>query len=128
MDEKGAGWVLFAGIMLLIAGVMRFFDGIWSLSYHAGLPEHLQGSVLGTNLKTYGWVYIVVAIILVVSAFGVFVGSQLARWIGIFAGAVSCISAVWWMPYYPIWSLTYVVIGALVIYALAAHGGLRDAA
>jgi len=24
------------------------------------------------------------------------------------------ISAVWWMPYYPIWSLTYVALGAAV--------------
>jgi hypothetical protein len=33
------------------------------------------------------------------------------------------ISAVWWMPYYPIWSLVYITIGLLVIYALAVYGG-----
>jgi hypothetical protein len=38
-------------------------------------------------------------------------------------GTIGCISAIWWMPYYPIWSLTYIAIGALVIYALAAYGG-----
>jgi len=36
------------------------------------------------------------------------------------------ISAIWWMPYYPIWSLTYIAIGALVIYALAAYGGKAE--
>jgi len=50
-------------------------------------------------------------------------GSQLSRWIGVFAGAVLAISAIWWMPYYPIWSLTYVGIGMAVIYALVAYGG-----
>jgi hypothetical protein len=49
--------------------------------------------------------------------------SQFARWIGIVAGAVLAISAFWWMPYYPVWSLTYVIIGVLVVYGLAAHGG-----
>ena len=39
-----------------------------------------------------------------------------------------CISATWWMPYYPIWSLTCVGIGALVIYAPAAYGGKAEAA
>ena len=36
--------------------------------------------------------------------------------------------AIWWMPYDPIWSLTYVAIGALVICALAADGGNAEAA
>lgn len=123
MHERQAGWVLFSGIILLIAGIMRFFDGIWALSYHAGLPEHLQGSVFGTNLEEYGIVYLVVAVILFISAWGVFLRSQAARWVGIGAAAVACITSIWWMPYYPIWSLTYIVLGALVIYGLAAHGG-----
>ena len=74
-------------------------------------------------MKTYGWVYLVVAIILILCALFVLQGSQIARWVGIAAGAVAAISAVWWMPYYPIWSLTYVGLGAIVIYALAAYGG-----
>jgi hypothetical protein len=32
------------------------------------------------------------------------------------------------MPYYPIWSLAYIAIGALVIYALAAYGGQGEVA
>jgi len=45
------------------------------------------------------------------------------RWVGITAGAIGCISAIWRMPNCPIWSLTYVGIGAPVIYALAVYGG-----
>ena len=48
--------------------------------------------------------------------------SQISRWIGIFAGAVAAISAIWWMPYYPIWSLTYIALGVFVIYGLAVYG------
>ena len=42
-------------------------------------------------------------------------------------GAIGCISAIWWIPDYPIWSLTYVGIGALVIFALAVYGGEAEA-
>jgi hypothetical protein len=69
-----------------------------------------------------------VAAVLIVCAFLVFSGWQVSRWVGITAGAIGCISAIWWMPYYPIWSLTYIAIGALVIYALAAYGGKAEAA
>jgi hypothetical protein len=30
-----------------------------------------------------------------------------------------------WMPYFPLWSFTYVLISIFVIYALVAHGGLQ---
>jgi len=120
---KGEGWLFFAGTVLGIAGIMRFFDAIWAFTYHGAIPDNLQGGLFGDNLKHYGWVYLIVAILLILSSVGVLSGSQFSRWFGIVAGAIMSISAVWWMPYYPIWSLIYITIGLLVIYALAVYGG-----
>ena len=122
MEEKGGGWVLFAAIVLGVAGIMRIFDAIWAFRYHGVLPENLENAIFGHSLKTYGWVYLVVGIVLIVCAGGVLARSQISRWIGMFAGAVMAISAIWWMPYYPIWSLTYIGVGVLVIYSLAVYG------
>jgi hypothetical protein len=122
MDEKGGGWLIFASIVLGIAGIMRIFDAIWAFSYHGALPNNLQNALFGHSLKTYGWVYLVVGIVLILCAGGVVAGSQFSRWLGVFAGAVMAISAIWWMPYYPIWSVTYIVIGIFVIYGLAVYG------
>jgi hypothetical protein len=127
MEERGSGWIAFAGVMLIVAGVMRVFDAIWAFRYHGVLPANLEAAIFGHSLKTYGWVYLVVAVILVLSGLGVFARSEAARWIGVVAGAIAAISAVWWMPFYPIWSFTYVALGALVIYALVAYGGREQA-
>ncbi len=126
MEETGSGWRFFAGTVLGIAGIMRFFDAIWAWRYHGAIPNNFEAALFGHSLKTYGWVYFIVAIILIGASFGVVVGSQFSRWIGIVAGGVLAISSIWWMPYYPIWSLTYIAIGILVIYGLVAYGG-RDA-
>ena len=126
MDRHGEGWVVFAAVVLGVAGIMRVFDAIWAFRYHGALPVRLEGAIFGTSLKTYGWIYLVVAAVLIVCAFLVLNRSQVGRWAGIIAGAVGCISAIWWMPYYPIWSLTSIAIGALVIYALAAYGGKAE--
>jgi hypothetical protein len=56
---------------------------------------------------------------LIVCAFLVLSGSRMGRRAGIVVGAIGCI-AIWWMPYYPIWSLTYIALTALAIYALAS--------
>ncbi len=124
--QQGDGWRYFAGTVLGIAGIMRLFDAIWAWSYNGPVSDDRQNAIFGHSLNTYGWVYLIVAIILIGSSFGVLTGSEFARWIGIAAGAIMAISAIWWMPYYPIWSLTYIGIGILVIYGLAAYGG-RDA-
>ena len=123
MEEKGQGWLFFAAVVLGVAGIMRIFDAIWAFRYHGSLPSGLENALFGTSLKTYGWIYLAVAAILILAAFGVMAGSQLSRWIGIVAGGIMAISSIWWMPYYPIWSMTYVAIGILVIYALVAYGG-----
>jgi peptidoglycan/LPS O-acetylase OafA/YrhL len=106
MDRRGGGLLVFSAILLGVAGIMRIFDAIWAFRYHGALPQHLEGAIFGTSLKTYGWVYLIVAAVLILCA-----------------AALGCISAIWWMPYFPIWSLTYIAILAVVIYALAAYGG-----
>ncbi|HXW34519.1 MAG TPA: hypothetical protein VEJ87_08060 [Acidimicrobiales bacterium] len=123
MNRKGEGWLVFATVVLGLSGLMRIFDAIWAFSYHGALPDGLQGAIFGHSLKTYGWIYIVEAIILIGAAAGIVAGSPFARWVGIVAGALACLSAIWLMPYYPVWSFTYIVLGALVIYSLAAYGG-----
>jgi len=122
MDNKGEGWMIFAAVALGVAGIMRIFDSIWAFRYHGAIPDDLQNALWGHTLKNYGWLWLVVGIILILCAFGVMARSQISRWIGIFAGAVAAISAIWWMPYYPVWSLAYIGVGVFVIYALAAYG------
>src|SRR4051794_826986 len=126
--QKGDGWRFFAGSVLGIAGIMRFFDAIWAWTYDGALPDNLEGALFGHSLSTYGWVDFIVALVLIGASFGVLSGSQLSRWIGIAGGAIMAISAIWWMPYYPIWSLTYIAIGVLVVYALAAHDSREEVA
>ncbi len=127
MNDRGHGWILFAAIVLGVAGIMRIFDAIWAFRYHGAVPQKLEDALFGTSLKTYGWVYLIVGIILILCGLAVMGGSQIGRWLGIAAGAIGAISAIWWMPYYPIWSLTYIAVGVIVIYSLAAYGGPVDA-
>src|SRR5947209_1356636 len=105
----GLGWMFFAGTMLGLAGLMRLIDSIWAFTYHGALPAGLQDGLLGSNLKNYAWAWLVVSVVLMTASFLVIVKSQFARWIGIIAATVGALSAITWMPYYPIWSLTYIV-------------------
>jgi hypothetical protein len=126
--DTSGDWRLFAAFILMFAGVMRFFDALWAFRYEGSLPQLPQGlhdATFGDSLKTYGWVYLVVGVILLVAGIRVLYGGQIARWTGIVAAAIGGLSAMPWLPYYPIWSIVYVAIAVLTIYSLVAHGG-RD--
>jgi hypothetical protein len=132
--EAGGALRLFAGIVLMVAGVMRLFDAIWAFRYNGSLTGGLQKALLGSTLSTYGWLWLIVAIVVFLS--GLIIVSQAmmkktvgqaARWIGVATGAIIAITAIWWIPYFPVWSLVYIGIGVLVIYALVAFGQRQPA-
>lgn len=118
-----SGWVVFAATMLCIAGFMRILDAIWAFRYNGHLPENLEDAIFGRSLTTYGWIYLIVAAILIGTGILVLSRSEIARWVGIAAAGIMAIIAVPWLPYYPVWSLVYIGTASLVVYALAVHAG-----
>lgn len=123
MDERGSGWLLFASIVLLFAGIMRVLDSIWAFRFKGSLPDGLDGGVFGTNLKTYAWVYLIVGVVLILAGIYVLSRNQFFRWIGILAAIIGGLSGAVWLPYYPFWASVYIGIAILVTYALIAYGG-----
>ena len=71
--------------------------------------------------------WLLVGILLIIVSILVLYRSQFARWLGFIAAGITALTAMTWMPYYPIWSLTYIAIAVLVIYALARYGGRTTA-
>ena len=126
-EASGSGWLFFAGTILGLAGLMRVVDSIWAFRYKGALPSGLANGALGSNLKNYAWTWLIVGIILIISSFLVLVGSQFARWVGFIAATIMAVSAVTWMPYYPVWSLIYILIAVLVFHALSRYGGRQIA-
>jgi hypothetical protein len=126
-EEAGTGWLLFAAIILIFTGVMRIIDSIWALRFKGSLPDNLEAGVLGTNIKTYGIVYLIVGVLLVLAGFYVLSRNQFFRWVGVVAGGLGALTGVVWLPYFPVWGAIYIALGVLVAYGLVAHGA-RDAA
>jgi hypothetical protein len=122
-QREGAGWRLYASIVLMTAGVMRIFDAFWAFDKDDEIVGNLQLVLFDEDLDTYGWIWLAIGILLVLAGFGVLTGSELARWIGIGVAVIAAISAFLWIYAFPIWALVGVVIATSVIYALAAYGG-----
>lgn len=119
-EMQGAGWMLFASVIMITGGIMRLLDAFWAFDRDDDL---ISETLFFDDLNTWGWVWLVVGALLVVAGFAVLAGSEWARWFGIVIAAFGGISAMTWIYAYPIWSLVNVLIAALVIYALTTYGG-----
>ena len=120
-EERGFGWLLFAATMLGLAGILSVLDGIIALSRSKFYTAN--SSYVFADLRTWGWITLVIGALLIVAAMGVFSGSAFARWFGIFAAGLNALGQFAAIQAYPFWSLMVFALDVLVIYALAVYGG-----
>ena len=91
-------------------------------------PARSQSQLLYENkLETWGWIMLIWGILVLISGFLVFGGSQFGRWIGILAASIAMVVNMTWIFAFPIAALVEVLLAALVLYALVVYGG-RDRA
>ena len=120
---QGSGWVLFAGIMLGIIGVLNAIYGIAAIDKSKFFVANTQYII--SDLNTWGWVLLVVGVLQLFAAFSVWRGGSFGRWFGIAVASLNSIAALLAIPAYPFWSLAIFAIDVLVIYGLATYGGDR---
>jgi hypothetical protein len=120
-DDQGSGWVLFAGIMISLAGVLNVIWGIAAIGNAHFFVHNTHYMVSG--LKTWGWIVLVLGVLQLIAAFSIWQGGGFGRWFGIGVAGLSAIGALMSLPAYPFWSLTIFALDVLIIYGLAAYGG-----
>jgi hypothetical protein len=120
-DEAGGGWILFAGIMLMLVGVLNVIWGIAAIA-DSSFFIHNTRYIL-SNLNTWGWVTLVIGVVQMFAAYSIWAGNQFGRWVGIIVAGLSAIGALMSIPAYPFWSLAIFAVDILVIYGLSAYGG-----
>jgi hypothetical protein len=122
-EPAGVGWVMFAAVMLGLAGIWNFIDGILAIGSSRVYAGH--ETFVFSDLKTWGWIVMVLGLVQVIAALTLFSGSGFARWFGIIAAGVNAIGQLMFVPAYPVWSLAIFAVDILIIYALAVYGGAR---
>lgn len=122
-EPEGAGWLLFASIMVGLAGVLNIIWGIAAIAESRFFTAN--ATYILTDLKTWGWIVLIIGVIELLASFAILAGQQYGRWIGIIAAGLNAIAALMSISAYPFWALCIFAIDILVIYGLAAYGGQR---
>ena len=120
---EGSGWVTFAGIILMILGVMNVVYGIGAIDDSTVFVGNAEYVI--SDLKTWGWFLIVVGAIQLLGALGIWNRTAWGRGIGIASASVNALLQLLFLPAFPLLALAFLALDVLVIYGLIAHGGRR---
>ena len=129
MNSKSmAGWIGFAGILLLIVGSIDFIQGLIALledEYYVVTPS----GFLVFDLTGWGWIMVIWGVLLVLAGLGLMAGQAWARWFAIVVVALNFVAQLGFLgnSQYPLWSLTVVALNLVVLYALTARWNESEA-
>lgn len=125
MSETGAGWVTFAGIMIMIVGILNVIYGIAAIDDSSFFVHDTKYIV--SSLNGWGWATLILGVLQVGAAVSIWQGGGFGQFFGILVAGLSMIGALLSLPAYPFWSLAVFAVDVLIIYGLAAYGGQRTA-
>jgi hypothetical protein len=118
---RGAGRVVFAAVLLLIAGTLNVIYGFGALD-DANIFVNDTRYILD-DLNTLGWVLIILGVIQLIGGFSLMSGATFGRVIGIIGGSLGAIGALLSIGgSYPWWSLGIFVLCIYVVHGIIVFG------
>jgi hypothetical protein len=122
---EAGGWAVgfawFAASMLMLIGTFQFLEGL------AAVIEN-EFFVVGANyvyefdVTAWGWIHMIVGVVVAFAGWGVFSGQTWARAVGITVAVISAIAQFLYIPYYPVWAVLIIALCVACIWALATYG------
>jgi hypothetical protein len=119
------GWTMFAAFMMITIGTFGAIEGLAAIvkdQFFVITPQYL----FEFDVTTWGWIHLIVGIVVLLAGFALFSGAVWARTLGVILAVLSAITNFAWLPYQPGWSILIIALDIAVIWALTVHG--RDIA
>ena len=94
-----------------------------------GLRGHRGRRVLRHTAKytfefdttAWGWIHLILGIVLALTGFFLFTGAAWARIVGIAVAVLAMLANFLWLPHYPFWAIVLIALDVLVIWALSTY-------
>src|ERR1019366_2294383 len=117
---RGYGLILFASVLLLVIG---FFNMIYGIAAIANSHVFVANAhYVFANLRTWGWITLIISVLQLIAAGGILAGNQLARWFAVAVVGLSAIDMMFFVPAYPFWALAIIAMDVVALYGLCAYG------
>jgi hypothetical protein len=120
------GWAHFASFMMMLLGVLQGIAGLAGI-FKDNYYLVTQSQLLVFNYKTWGWINLILGIIILMAGLELLRGAMWARVLAVILALMSFVANMGFINAYPVWSVIMMVVDVFVVYALTVHGAeLRE--
>ena len=116
------GWILFAATMMLMLGIFHAIQGLVALFRDEYYLVGKNGLTLHVDYTTWGWVHLVLGVLVAAAGAGLLVAQMWARIVGVVVALASAVLNIAFLAAYPVWSTIMIALDILVIWAITVHG------
>ncbi|WP_443035451.1 DUF7144 family membrane protein [Streptomyces sp. BE230] len=119
------GWTAFAAVLMIFGGAMAILQGIAAIAKDDVFVA-TRNYVFQFNLTGWGWIHLILGILIVLAGCALFTGAVWARVVGVVLAGFGALANFLWLPHYPLWSIVLIAIDVFIIWALCAGPGKRE--
>ncbi|MET8653087.1 DUF7144 family membrane protein [Nocardia aurea] len=112
-----AGTSIGAAILLMVLGIVSLLQGISAVAEDEVFVTGID-YIYEFDLTTWGWIHIVLGVLIIVCALALVTGTAWGRGAAIGFASLSILANFLWLPYYPLWSVLLIVLDVVVIWAV----------
>jgi hypothetical protein len=116
------GWITFAAFMMMMLGFFQAIQGLAAIFNEDFYRVGANGLVVSVNYTVWGWVHLLLGVLIFLSGIGVLSGNVLGRAVGVVLAMFNAVLNMVFAPAQPGWALVFITVDVLVIWALIAHG------
>ena len=123
-ERHGRGLLAFASILLFVIGFFNIIYGaaaIGSSNVFAANAHYVIG-----DLRTWGWITLVLGVLQLLAAYLVLRGNPVARWFAVAVVGLNAIGQMLSITAYPLWLLTIIALDVVALYALCVYGSREN--
>jgi nitrate reductase NapE component len=116
-QHLASGLVVFAAVMMVVAGFLDLFRGIMGVAeddVFVSTPNY----IFKFDLTTWGWIHLIFGALAIIVGMGLFRPAMWARVAGVGLASLLLIANFLSIPYYPLWSVVAIAMYGFIIWAL----------
>ena len=126
--QEPSGWalsgVVFAASVLTMIGLFQVIAGLVAI-FDDEFYVVARNYTFDLDTSAWGWIHLLLGILLVVTGFGLFSRQTWAGVTAIFLAALTAVENFFFIPYYPFWSILVIALAVWVIWALTRPGAIE---
>ena len=120
MQQSFSGWVTFAAIVVVIAGMFNLLSGIAAIT-EDDLVKDLNQVLYGINIEAWGWFWAAIGVAQLITAILLFTRSPTGAMLAILGATISATFTIFLIFVAPLWAITVVALNIGIIWAITAN-------